>query len=76
MDGCEANKKDPTPLPWLQLSIIYLIQFAEPVTATVIYPFINQFIQETGITKGDERRTGYFVGMIVRDRTGAFACKN
>ncbi|KAF8344725.1 major facilitator superfamily domain-containing protein [Amanita rubescens] len=60
----EVNKEDRTPLPWLQLSIIYLIQFAEPVTATVIYPFIIQFIQETGITKGDERRTGYFVGMI------------
>lgn len=71
MDGCEINKKDPTPLPWLQLFIIHLIQFAEPVTATVIYPFINQFIQETGITKGDERRTGYFVGMIVRDQVGA-----
>ncbi len=76
MDSSEGNQKDRTPLPWLQLSIIYLIQFAEPVTATVIYPFIIQLIQETGITKGDERRTGYFVGMIVRHQTGAFASKN
>jgi hypothetical protein len=60
------NKKKRTPLPWMQLSIVYLIQFAEPITSFVIYPFINQFIRETGITKGDELNTGYFAGIIVR----------
>jgi hypothetical protein len=54
-----------TPLPKLQLFIVYLIQFSEPVTATVIYPFINQLVHETGVTKGDERKTGYFAGIIV-----------
>ncbi|KAM6489141.1 Major facilitator superfamily domain containing protein [Amanita muscaria] len=58
------NRSYRTPLPWTQLSIVFLIQFAEPVTATVIYPFINQFVRETGITKGDERKTGYFAGII------------
>ncbi|KAF9468187.1 major facilitator superfamily multidrug-resistance, DHA1 sub-family [Collybia nuda] len=53
-----------TPLPAFQLFIVYLIQFAEPITATVIYPFINQFVQETGVTQGDERRTGYYAGII------------
>ena len=62
---CVENKKKRTPLPWAQLSIVMLIQFAEPITATVIYPFINQFVRETGITGGDERNTGYFAGMIV-----------
>ncbi|KAF8643534.1 hypothetical protein AX14_009544 [Amanita brunnescens Koide BX004] len=61
---CVKNKKRRTPLPWAQLSIVILIQFSEPITATVIYPFINQFIRETGITGGDERKTGYFAGMI------------
>ncbi len=60
------DKKKRTPLPWMQLSIVYLIQFAEPITSSVIYPFINQFVRETGITKGDERKTGYFAGLIVR----------
>ena len=59
------NNKKRTPLPWAQLSIVILIQFAEPITATVIYPFINQFVRETGITGGDERKTEYFAGMIV-----------
>jgi hypothetical protein len=54
-----------TPLPKLQLFIVCLIQFSEPITATVIYPFINQLVSETGITMGDERKTGYFAGVIV-----------
>ena len=34
--GTETAKK--TPLPWAQFSIILLLQFAEPLTAQVIYP--------------------------------------
>jgi hypothetical protein len=32
----------PTPLPWLQISILVLIQVCEPMTAESIYPYINQ----------------------------------
>jgi len=53
-----------TPLPKLQIFIVCLIQFSEPVTATVIYPFINQLVRETGVTMGDPRKTGYFAGLI------------
>jgi hypothetical protein len=52
-------------LPKLQVFIAFLIQFAEPVTATVIYPFVNQFVRETGITGGDEAKTGYYAGIVV-----------
>lgn len=62
----ENRKVKRTPLPKLQLAIVFLIQFAEPVTATVIYPFINQFVRETGITGGDETKTGYYAGIVVR----------
>ena len=55
-----------TPLPILQMSILFLIQFSEPVAGLVIYPFINQFVRETGVTQGDERKTGYYAGIIVR----------
>jgi MFS family permease len=58
--------RDITPIPWGQLLIILLAQFAEPITGIVIFPFINQFVRETGITGGDEMRTGYFAGIIVR----------
>ncbi|KAF9007549.1 major facilitator superfamily multidrug-resistance, DHA1 sub-family [Cyathus striatus] len=65
----EAPRKDDlcseqTPLPKFQLFMVLLIQFAEPVTATVIYPFVNQFVRDTGITGGDEKKTGYYAGVI------------
>ena len=61
--GCDTEK--PTPLPKFEIFIVLLIQFAEPITGLVIYPFINQFVRETGITNGDERKTGYYAGIIV-----------
>ena len=63
-----GEERDITPLPWGQILIVLLIQFAEPITGIVIFPFINQFVRETGVTGGDETRTGYFAGMIVRPR--------
>jgi len=54
-----------TPLPKLQLAVIMLICFSEPIAATVIYPFINKFVRETGVINGDEKKTGYYAGMIV-----------
>lgn len=62
----DGVQEQPTPLPKLQLYSVFLIQAAEPITATVIYPFINQFVRETGITGGDEKKTGYYAGLIVR----------
>jgi hypothetical protein len=58
-------KPKRTPLPKISLFIIFLIQLSEAVTATVIYPFINKFVRDTGVTGGDERKTGYFAGVIV-----------
>ena len=58
-------KPKRTPLPKISLLIIFLIQFSEPITGTVIYPFINRFVRDTGVTGGDERKTGYFAGLIV-----------
>ncbi|RXW25540.1 hypothetical protein EST38_g339 [Candolleomyces aberdarensis] len=60
----EDRKVERTPLPKFQIFIAFLIQFAEPVTATVIYPFVNQFVRETGITGGDEAKTGYYAGIV------------
>lgn len=55
-----------TPLPKLQLGVCTLIQFAEPITALCILPFINQLVSELDITRGDQSRVGYYVGIIVR----------
>ncbi len=61
----DAPDEQRTPLPKFQLFLILCIQFAEPITAVVIYPFINQFVRETGITNGDDRKIGYYAGIIV-----------
>lgn len=61
----EERPAAETPLPKLQLFILLYIQLAEPITSTVIYPFVNQLVRKTGITGGDEDKTGYFAGLIV-----------
>ncbi|THU78760.1 MFS general substrate transporter [Dendrothele bispora CBS 962.96] len=57
-------KQTATPLPKLQLALTLLVQSTEPITATVIYPFIPEFVKSTGIIKGDETKTGYYAGVI------------
>ncbi|KAG5644649.1 hypothetical protein DXG03_008031 [Asterophora parasitica] len=60
----EPPKTHRTPLPKVQLFIVFMVQLAEPITGTVVYPFVNQFVRDTGITRGDERKTGYYAGII------------
>ena len=60
-----------TPLPKLQLFILLYIQLAEPITSTVIYPFVNQQVRKTGITGGNDDKTSYFAGLIV---SGVLPC--
>ena len=42
------------------------MQFCEPVAATVVLPFVFRLVNETGVTQGNEDRTGYYAGIIVR----------
>ncbi|KAJ3815462.1 major facilitator superfamily domain-containing protein [Lentinula aff. lateritia] len=58
------SKIERTPIPKLQVSMVLLIQLSEPIAATVIYPFVNQFVASTGITQGNEKKTGYYAGVI------------
>ncbi|KAG7094374.1 hypothetical protein E1B28_007975 [Marasmius oreades] len=53
-----------TPLPKLQILFALLIQGVEPITAGVIYPFIPELIERTGVTGGDESKIGYYAGII------------
>ncbi|KAF8884302.1 major facilitator superfamily domain-containing protein [Mucidula mucida] len=61
-DGTEVASR--TPLATYQLFVVFLVQLAEPITATVIYPFAPEFVRRTGITGGDETKTGYYAGLI------------
>lgn len=64
----ESDEQPPiiTPLPKLQLSIVVCTQIAESVTSTVIHPFVNDLVRTIGVTNGKEKRTGYYVGAVVR----------
>ncbi|KAJ7159094.1 major facilitator superfamily multidrug-resistance, DHA1 sub-family [Mycena crocata] len=59
-----APVKPRTPIPKFQVFIVLLIQFAEPVTGLAIYPFVVQFVRDTGITGGDETKTGFYAGLL------------
>ncbi|KAG9111070.1 hypothetical protein FRC07_008112, partial [Ceratobasidium sp. 392] len=54
----------PTPLPMKQILILLLMGLCEPITFTVIYPFIADLVNETGVTGGDSTKVGYYAGLI------------
>ncbi|KAI6113380.1 major facilitator superfamily domain-containing protein [Pisolithus croceorrhizus] len=60
-----SQTKTKTPLPKTQLRLILFVLCTEPVSAQYIFPFINQLIKELGITGGDDRKIGYYAGVIV-----------
>ncbi|RPD57953.1 MFS general substrate transporter [Lentinus tigrinus ALCF2SS1-7] len=60
----QTEKRKPTPLPKVQIGILMLLHLAEPITSNCIFPFINQLVSELDITGGDEKKVGYYAGMI------------
>ncbi|KAG1738418.1 uncharacterized protein EDB91DRAFT_459416 [Suillus paluster] len=65
LDPGQQGPKEPTPLPKLQISILLLALLVEPIASQSIYPYINQLVSELDITGGDERKVGYYAGLIV-----------
>ncbi|KAF5359757.1 hypothetical protein D9756_003026 [Leucocoprinus leucothites] len=59
-----STKRQASPLPKLQIAIVLLLQLCEPLTSQSIYPYINQLVSELDITGGDERKVGYYAGLI------------
>ncbi|CAE7145906.1 unnamed protein product [Rhizoctonia solani] len=55
--------RQPTPLPIKQVFVLCLMSFAEPVSIFVISPFVNQMIEELGVTS-DPKELGYYSGFI------------
>jgi hypothetical protein len=55
----------PTPLPVTQISVLLLLLLAEPITSLSINPYINQLVSELSIVGGDERKVGYYAGVLV-----------
>ncbi|KAF8875940.1 major facilitator superfamily transporter [Infundibulicybe gibba] len=57
------TKKDykPTPLPKVQIGIVLLLEFCDPLPASQ-YPHILS--SELDITGGDKRKVGYYAGLL------------
>ncbi|OAX33305.1 MFS transporter [Rhizopogon vinicolor AM-OR11-026] len=64
LDAGQQGQKKPTPLPKLQISIVLLALLIESIVMRYVYPYINQLIRELDITGGDERKVGYYAGLI------------
>ncbi|KAF9237650.1 major facilitator superfamily domain-containing protein [Melanogaster broomeanus] len=60
----KTKTKTKTPLPVGQVSVVLFILVAEPISSAYIFPFINQLIGELGVTGGDDRKIGYYAGLI------------
>lgn len=64
LDAGQQDQKKATPLPKLQIGILLLALLVEPIASQSIYPYINQLVSELDITGGDERKVGYYAGLI------------
>ncbi|KIJ14300.1 Drug:H+ antiporter-1 family protein [Paxillus involutus ATCC 200175] len=58
------QSRTKTPVPWGQVNVVLFVLVTEPVSSAYIFPFINQLIGELGITGGDDRKIGYYAGLI------------
>jgi MFS family permease len=61
-DGNLQRKE--TPLPLAQILVLLLLQLSEPITSSSIRPYINQLVRELPIVDGDEKKVGYYAGLI------------
>ncbi|KAH9052776.1 MFS general substrate transporter [Lactarius vividus] len=62
----DANaSRTETPLPTTQIVVLLLLLLTEPITSLSIRPYINQLFSELPIVGGDERKVGYYAGLLV-----------
>ncbi|KAI9443946.1 MFS general substrate transporter [Lactarius indigo] len=59
------STRKKTPLPTTQMVILFLLELCEPITSQSINPYINQLVGELPVVGGDERKVGYYAGLIV-----------
>jgi MFS family permease len=59
-----APRKE-TPLPVTQIVVLLLLQLSEPITSLSINPYISELVRELPVVGGDERKVGYYAGLLV-----------
>jgi len=63
--GNGNSLRKETPLPITQILVLLLLQLTDPITSSSIRPYINQLVSGLPVTGGDERKVGYYAGLIV-----------
>ncbi|KAH9450009.1 hypothetical protein MJO28_014262 [Puccinia striiformis f. sp. tritici] len=61
-DHVNDSNRPPTPLPLKQLFVLCVMRLTEPVSFTVIFPFINKMIEDLNIVP--RTQVGTYAGLI------------
>ncbi|KAI9484028.1 MAG: major facilitator superfamily domain-containing protein [Benjaminiella poitrasii] len=60
---CHQEEEIVTPLPKLQMLVISIILFSEPLTSTILFPFIYFMLKDFHLSD-DEKEIGHYAGWI------------
>jgi hypothetical protein len=55
--------KPTTPLPKLQLFLLFFIRMTDPVAFNCIFPFVQQMLLDIGAVQ-DPEKVGYYAGVV------------
>ncbi|KAH9165757.1 MFS general substrate transporter [Lactarius sanguifluus] len=61
----DATQNPPTPLPRVQFAVLLSILLVGSIMVHSITPYINRLVKELPIIDGDERKVGYYTGIIM-----------
>ncbi|EGF99271.1 uncharacterized protein MELLADRAFT_94763 [Melampsora larici-populina 98AG31] len=59
----EHQSQKRTPLPVKQLMVLCVMRITEPISYTLIFPFINQMLDDMKVSP-DPKQIGYYAGVI------------
>jgi len=55
--------KPTTPLPKMQLFLLFFIRMTDPVAFNCIFPFVQQMLLDIGAVQ-DPEKVGYYAGVV------------
>ncbi|GFZ45612.1 hypothetical protein JCM24511_03340 [Saitozyma sp. JCM 24511] len=58
--GSRGGPSGETPLPFTQIAVLMGVRLAEPI----IFPFINQMVEDLGVTDNPDR-VGFYSGLVI-----------
>lgn len=63
MDSSTPLLGEPTPLPWPQVLTLLVCRLADPLSFTVLFPFVYFMVRDFHLTENDAE-VGFYVGFI------------